>query len=389
MLSRRLYGFAFSGLILAITGCHDPETPVPFDPIDFTTQVDGLTNESHLNQFIRKSDGGYLSVGYDFMCCESDPVRTELLIFNIDQEGNLIWKKQAVVEGYRSPEALSACEVGPNKFLVSASMRNADNTSWELGLFQMDQDGNLTTINVHENDRQPEWTRIILDGTGGYYMASLVTESTNESFLLSNFVLEHYDGDNNLLSSKTINNLYWQPDFQVATSGDFLVAGSVYPNGGVQDRDLDAVRLTADGTIKWQHHLGGDSWDVGNSITESETGGVLLSGVLSYSDTPVLYKLDADGNLVNQAVLSDTIRIYRNEVHRVDDGYLVINVLDKGSYEGLNLMSLDHDLKTRWAFSVAGEDSDHVVGAAANPDGSFGLLILKLNSLQFIKTKAL
>lgn len=164
------------------------------------------------------------------------------------------------------------------------------------------------------------------------------------------------------------------------TDGGYAALGINY-TAGTQYYDMWLVRLNANGTVRWQKNIGGQSFEIGNSLQQTPDGGFVLSGQ-SYSYGPadgdyVLYKTDSVGNL----------QWFRNyayagiqESHHVcytpaDGGYLMVGDADD-TPNGLGdtdilLIKTNANGDTLWTKNLGGTKKDGGKTVELTSDGGY------------------
>ncbi len=153
------------------------------------------------------------------------------------------------------------------------------------------------------------WTRSF--GGSLFDFANMVKPTRDNGFIVAGFTAGPY-GDNDawifktnsaggLLWSKTLADTGTQELEAIVqtTDGGFAAVGVDY-SPTTNYYDMLVVRYDTAGNTLWTKHLGGASFELGNSIQQTPDGGFIITGI-SYSygladGDYILYKLDANGN---------------------------------------------------------------------------------------------
>lgn len=154
------------------------------------------------------------------------------------------------------------------------------------------------------------WSRSY--GTALFDFANMVKPTRDGGFIVAGFTPGSY-GDNDawIFKTNSTGGLQWSKataDTGVqeleaivqTTDGGFAAVGVDY-SPTTNYYDMLVVRYDSLGNTLWTQHLGGASFELGNSIQQTPDGGFIINGI-SYSygladGDYILYKLDANGQV--------------------------------------------------------------------------------------------
>lgn len=259
------------------------------------------------------------------------------------------------------------------------------------------------------------WTKSI--GGTGFDFANMVKPTpVDNGFIICGLTNSYGGGDNDgwIVKTDVNGNTQWsrtvgdaglqELEAIVLTSDGGYAAVGVNYTTGTQYYDILLVKLNSAGVIQWQKNIGGQGYEIGNSIQETADHGFIISGqTYSYGledgDT-YLAKTDSTGNL--QWYKSITNRGIQ-ESHYVaiapDGGYVMIadaDSLDNSlGQTDIWLIKTDSNGDTLWTRTLGGNKKDGGKTVEFTSDGgmilggiarSFGLIN---PNYYFVKTDSL
>jgi hypothetical protein len=213
------------------------------------------------------------------------------------------------------------------------------------------------------------------------------------------------DVNGNTLWSRTVGDAGLQ-EFEaiVLTSDGGYAAIGVNYTTGTQYYDILLVKLNSAGVIQWQKNIGGQGYEIGNSIQETADHGFILSGqTYSYGhedgDT-YLVKTDSVGNVEwEKSIVNRGIQESHYVAIAPDGGYVMIadaDSLDNSlGQTDIWLIKTDSNGDTLWTRTLGGNKKDGGKTVEITSDGgmilggisrSFGLID---PNYYFIKTDSL
>ena len=211
------------------------------------------------------------------------------------------------------------------------------------------------------------------------------------------------DTNGDVLWKKTFGGSSFDVGYSITTTSDdgILITGHTNSNDGdfkgmnKGDGDIFVIKLDRDGNVLWKKTFGGSNWDVGQSITTSPDGGILITGE-TYSndgdfkgmnkgeDDIFVVKLDKDGNLLWKKTFGGSDRDVGHSITTTSDGGVLITGYTQsndGDFEGMNkggsedifVMKLDKDGNLLWKKTFGGSGDDKGYSITTTSDG--GILI--------------
>jgi uncharacterized delta-60 repeat protein len=198
---------------------------------------------------------------------------------------------------------------------------------------------------------------------GGYI---LVGSTLSFGAGMSDILLLKYNQDGLLSWAKTVGGSGNDFAMAVTRSHDlgYIVAGKTN-SFGAGNFDVILMRFSSDGTLTWARTAGGNAYESGESITQAQYGGYLVSGTTSSfgagnGDVLLLY-YDTDGTLIWSGTAGGGDDEYVSSVIWTNDGgYLVAGSTKsygEGSYEVL-LIKYTASFEITWAVTTGGSGAD-------------------------------
>lgn len=162
-----------------------------------------------------------------------------------------------------------------------------------------------------------------------------------------------------------------------AKDGNLLILGegkSFNENG---DQDLYAAKLSLDGKVIWEQHLGGDRDEFAGGIAGTNDGGALVVGdsesfsKKGYKDI-LITKLDENGKVVSQHTIGGEKSEIAKSLTRTTDGNFMMvggrEIARSGDFDFF-LLKLDQNGQQVWAKNIGEENEDILYGVTPTPDG--------------------
>ena len=185
-------------------------------------------------------------------------------------------------------------------------------------------------------------------------------------------------------------------DVLPADDGGYYIVGTLNNEyEPVRQGDVYLMKTDAGGNIVWEKSYGGERYDGGMAITETNDGGLVIAGqTMSFGASGIdmyLLKVDPNGNELWSKTFGGALDEWVSVVHQTTDGgYLLIGfimdpndiVADPGvaGYAGLegrsniNLIKTDGDGNGLWSRTYDSENNILTSSGIQTPDG--GTLIL-------------
>ena len=180
---------------------------------------------------------------------------------------------------------------------------------------------------------------------GGYITTGF--SGTPYDLLLVKFDSQGNEEWNNIYSGDGGNSV--GNDVQQTTDGGFVITGYyAYMVGASIETDLWLIKTDSQGNEEWEKNYGGDCFDVGGEVQETEDGGYIITGTLRMerengwcNDADVwLIKTDSNGNIEWENTFD--YNLYddwgRSVKQTADGGYIIVGTKD------INIVGIPHDI---------------------------------------------
>lgn len=187
-------------------------------------------------------------------------------------------------------------------------------------------------------------TSIKITADGGYIIAGF-TESNDGDVAGS-----HGGGDGWVVKLSNIGDIQWQKclggtcqesfnEIQLTADGGYIMTGSTCSNDGNVTgfhgiQDAWVVKLSAVGTLDWEHCYGGTNGDTAYSIQQTPDGGYIMGGVGSSTNEDVtgnhgnwdawVVKLTSQGSVVWHQCLGGSDSDWVAQIQNTSDGGFIL-----------------------------------------------------------------
>jgi len=279
---------------------------------------------------------------------------------------------------------------------------------WDVFVVKHDKDGNVLWKKTLGGSNDDRVFSITTNSDNGILITGY-TNSNDGDFkgMLKGstdiFVIK-LDRDGKVLWKKTFGGSDGDRGWSITTTldGSILITGDTYSNDGdlkgmnKSDADIFVIKLDTDGKVVWNKTFGGSSYDVGNSITTTGDGGILITGHTNSNDGDFegmwkggddifVVRLDKDGNIQWKKTFGGTDYDLSHSINTTpDDGILVTGYTysNDGDFKGMNkgsrsqdifVIKLDTDGKVVWEKTFGGTGSES--GHSITTTGDGGILI--------------
>ncbi len=182
---------------------------------------------------------------------------------------------------------------------------------------------------------------------------------------------------------------------QQTNDGGYIVAGHTASNSGDVGgnngiKDYWIVKLDENGNLVWENNLGGSDWDWATSIKQTADGGYIIAGWSGSNDGDVggnnggydywIIKLDTNGNLVWEKNLGGNDFDIPNSIQQTTDGgYIVAGRSSSinGDVGGNNgntdywIVKLDTSGNIVWENNLGGSGDDIAESIQQTTDGGY------------------
>jgi hypothetical protein len=238
-------------------------------------------------------DGGYIIVGATL---SAEPQDYDIRLIKTNGNGRQLWTRTYGGTGWDWGHSVR--QTADEGFIITGWTDSRGAGGGDLWLIKTDADGETTWARTYgglEND-YGNWVQPTDDGgyivTGATSSSSvgnddlwlIKTNATGEPLWMRTFGSEGYDEGHYV---------------HVTSEGSYVVVGST-TSGSDRGSDVWLIKLDSNGRAAWTRTYGGDEWEWGNAVSETDDGGFIIIGTtLSYgagASDLWLIKTDADGN---------------------------------------------------------------------------------------------
>ena len=239
--------------------------------------------------------------------------------------------------------------------------------NWDIYLAKVTEQGDII------------WERAIGSNSRDYAHSAIETKEGNivivgeyqppNSFIENIFIL-FLDSNGNIIWQKGITSEYGcQLNSVIETKDNNLLVVGEYSN------DIFLAKISKDGQIIWQKIISGEGYiDEGNSLIETEDGGVIIVGTsnsfklpdetVHYEDIYIV-KLDPSYNIEWQKVIGGSIRDEGYFIFKTHDGNYLIGgyTQEEGDwrYENMFIAKIKGDGTVLWQKIIGGEEKEYAI----------------------------
>jgi hypothetical protein len=281
--------------------------------------------------FVKTSDGGYAITGIISYYAGSTYVRLAWFL-KTDVQGNAQWTKTyGDSSGVFEARALTLASDGG--YVIAGDYASyAGKNGWQGLLIKTDSAGNTIWNKTYGELHDHRFRSIVHTADGDFVMAG----DSGSTWNIPRFWLVKTDSAGTMQWSKTYGDSWDVANSVIQTNdGGFALAGSStsQPNNG-NDASFWLVKTDADGNIQWDRSIGQTSWGA-NNIIQTADGGYALSGAsgaASATDFSTfgrdlgfnLAKTDASGNL--QWTYGENGKNAMDVIQTSDGGYALAGI---------------------------------------------------------------
>jgi hypothetical protein len=239
-----------------------------------------------------KSGSTHLSSGNVYLSgtsYESSISKWGLYLAKINADANIIWQKCLINSSFNigdvahntitdsSGNFYASCPAQPNALLVKYDANGV--LQWQRFL----GGGNSTTI-----------YKIQLDSSGNIYVSGTHYDT---SWNLMIFIAK-FNSSGVIQWQKTVNAYQYSGNsLTVDSSGNVYICAQF-------NYSVLTIKLDTNGTLLWQHTLGGDSYEAANDITVDSVGNVYVSASTAQYSASLIIKYNSSGVLQWQKTYS-------------------------------------------------------------------------------------
>jgi len=198
-------------------------------------------------------------------------------------------------------------------YLISSDLNNATNFSVNLDivLSKIDKQGNLLWEKIYEKDATSEFYPYLkkVENENKFILACSFGEKINDTLNVQFIIVKKIDGQGTIIWEQYLEGVHLR-DFQITENGDiYVLMGNYYiqPNGFPYGNPL-IYKLNSNGDIIWKKHYGNAYYELFKFI-KIINNNIYIGGSIqgSFSGKGKYYKLDIDGNVIYEKVISSSV----------------------------------------------------------------------------------
>jgi Secretion system C-terminal sorting domain len=326
-------------------------------------QTFGETTEEYGECVQQTDDGGFIVAGFtnSFGAGSLDAI-----LIKTDQDGNETWSQ--TFGGVDGDAVFSVQQTSDGGYIMVGNTWSFGMGYGDVWLIKTDQDGNELWSQTFGGSLNEDGTYVQQTSDGGY--------------IITGFTVSFGAGSSDLWLIKTdaSGNELWSQTFggeesdrgdcvQQTADGGYIITGQTTASAPA-GQEMWLIKTDASGNAVWSRTFGGNDWDHGHSVKQTQDGGYILVGSTAsfgagLADV-ILIRTDADGNQL-------WARVFGDENHNrglcvqitPDNGYIIAGNTDPA---GPNigdawLIRTDSDGEELWSQTLGGassEDGRHV-----------------------------
>jgi hypothetical protein len=242
------------------------------------------------NSLTETKDGGFAVVGTTGPSGNNDA-----FLLRTDANGDSLWLR--TYGGDQDEQGTAVRETPDSGFIVAGLTESYGAGNWDIWILRLDKNGDSLWMKTFGNDNAELAPTMIQCRNGDYIILSYIS-SASLSYWPVYLIRMRENGDTvwtrEIAADRTVT-----PSRMCETmDGGFLITGSAnygYPSGS----DVYLVKADSTGDTLWTTHHGGNSFDKGYFVHETESGEIMVaSGYAQSSPTAQFYALKFESALV-------------------------------------------------------------------------------------------
>jgi hypothetical protein len=238
----------------------------------------------------------------------------------------------------------------------------------------------LLTISAPLSAQQSTFAKVFYDNLGSAQAYSIIRSSDNNYMIAgekdSGGLLIKMDPDGTILWDKRYVSTSFDIFNSVIETEDscFVIVGF---HLGASTQSVLCVKVNAQGEMIWSKTIDNGFWCTGLSIQQTSDNGFILAGFTYQTSGPstimIIVKLDPVGNLTwSRTLACGTHHNYANSVKQTpDSGYIVTGCFDNYTppvSPGV-MIKLSQYGSVSWAYNLTGNDYSCITDVSVNTDG--------------------
>lgn len=322
------------------------------------------------------ADGGFILAGSTILPEEDF---TDVLIIKTDKYGEVLW---TTTFGGDDNESASAILPTPDGgYLVAATTASFGAGGQDIYIIKIDADGTEKWHKTYGDVLDDRATAMVRAPNGGY----LIVGATQKDVTGRDAYVLRIDEQGNKLWSKNYggNGGEIAHDVQVTRDGNYIIVGSTTSSGAGQF-DVYLFKIDDNGNVQWEKTYGGDIWDIGFSVQQTDDNGFVVAGYTTSFGAQArdfyLIKTDEMGNLQWSKVFGGEHNDEAGVVRQTSDGGFLlagftVNFFSANKeYSDLYLVKTDAQGNVLWSKNFGGEKSEGASDLLLDDEG--GVIII-------------
>ncbi len=348
---------------------------------------------------------GYTVVGYTYSKdgdLESNKGRSDVWIFHLSDEGDLIWSENFGGSSWEEGRDLVKSENGYTVVGYTSSKDgdvSKNSGSKDFWILEIDENGEIVR-EMSLGGSDSEEAHGICSDQNGYVIVGRTRSSDGD--VGEN--LGGYDGwvvkldeEWNVVWKRVIGSHLWDEVFDVLcdSRGDYVLVG--YTTSPSSGQDVWVLKMDSVGNTIWEKSFGGSGNEKGFSVAEYE-GGYVIAGYTGSNDGDVtdlhggrdfwVIRLNRDGELIWQKTLGgskdeEARKVVIDGRYTVVAGFSTSNDGDVEENEGESdfwVVKLDSNGNILWERTLGGSKMDEAFDLLSHPTGAFTLVGISRSS---------
>jgi len=243
---------------------------------------------------------------------------------NKPSESEVVWSK--TFGGNNNEEGYYVLSTDDNGCITLGYTQSYSNNLSDIYLVKIDKDGNKEWEKNYGGSKE-DYGKSLIQTDDGYIIAG-TSDSTSEDY---NAWLIKIDSNGNMIWNKTQGGIREDKANSITETSDggYIVTGSTY-SYGAKSADLWVFKINNTGSLVWTKIYGGEEYDEGRSIAETDEGYVIAGETESYpkdtdNSNAWLLKIDKTGKHIwNKTFDGFGYNDLFNHIINTDDGFIAV-----------------------------------------------------------------
>ena len=240
------------------------------------------------------SDGGYIIAG-NFESSSTKVDQVYLVKTNTD--GGKEWAKTYGGNGVDT--GLSVQQTSDGGYIIAGIFDSSSTKNKQVYLIKTNANGGKLWAKTYGGDGDDSGRSVQQTADGGYIIAGTFDSSGTKN---KQVYLVKTNANGGKLWAKTYggDSDDYGYSVQQTSDGGYIIAGS-FESSGTKNKQVYLVKTNANGVKEWAKTYGGDGYDYGQSVQQTDDGGYIITGAIASSSTSTkgfqvyLVKTNANG----------------------------------------------------------------------------------------------